>query len=76
MAVTNECVKHAILSLAATYVMDFERDDQIEARANFHHKRAVELLGRELKDRETYGVAKGDAIVAALMLLSHNEVSR
>lgn len=75
MAETSNCVRHAILSLAATYVMDFERTQSIKSRANYHQREAIRHLGRELKLIETYDVTKGDNIIAALMLLSHNEVS-
>lgn len=74
MAGTSALVMHAILSLSATYVMDYARDIELESRAAYHHKCAVTLLGSELRKAENYGIESGDAVVAALMLLSHNEV--
>ena len=74
MAAHSECVKHALLSLAATYLMDYSADAQLKARANLHHRHTIRLLGRDLQKLENYDIGQGDAVVAALMLLSHNEV--
>ena len=75
MASGNVCVKHALLALASTYVLDYLPSKELEKRANMHHKRAVMLLGQELNKEETYQPGNEDAIVGALVLLCHNDVS-
>jgi hypothetical protein len=74
IAANNECVKHAILALSATYILDYSNEDHIKTRANFHWKRAVHLLTRELNDSGLCEPGKEDSVVAALVLFSHNEV--
>lgn len=73
IAARSECVKHAVLALSATYILDYSREDHIRTRANFHWKRAVYLLTQELNN-EVYEFGKEDTVVAALVLFSHNEV--
>lgn len=73
MVATDECVKHSVLSLAASYVLDFERHEKLIARANLHQKRAIELIGRALNDDATYSPGKEDAVLASIALLQHNE---
>lgn len=75
MAPANACVKHALLALASTYVLDYLPSKELEKRANMHHKRAVILLGQELNKEETYKPGSEDAVVGALVLLCHNDVS-
>ena len=41
MASGNACVKHALLALASTYVLDYLPSKELEKRADMHHKRAV-----------------------------------
>ncbi|KAH7327172.1 fungal-specific transcription factor domain-containing protein [Rhexocercosporidium sp. MPI-PUGE-AT-0058] len=72
IAARSECVKHAVLALSATYILDYSREDHIRTRANFHWKRAVHLLTEELNN-EVYEPGKEDTVVAALVLFSHNE---
>lgn len=75
MASGNACVKHALLALASTYVLDYLPSKELEKRANIHHKRAVILLGQELNREETYTPGSEDAVLGALVLLCHNDVS-
>lgn len=49
MAVENPCVKHALLTLAATYVLDYLPSEELRARANHHYTRAATLLDEEIK---------------------------
>lgn len=74
MVASDECVKHAVLSLAASYVLDFEWNEKLLARANLHQKRSVHLIGKALNDLETYSPGKEDAVLAAIVILAHNEV--
>jgi hypothetical protein len=74
MAVSSPLVKHAILSLSITYVMDYKANPDFEHTARDHHMKAVQLLGQELRTMENYKPGKEEAVVAALCLLTHNEV--
>lgn len=75
MAERQPLVKHAILALASSYVLDYYRHNELVApRANYHYRRAVQLLGEELKNADNMTTGKGDFVVAALNLLAHNEV--
>ncbi|RVX74905.1 hypothetical protein B0A52_01182 [Exophiala mesophila] len=74
MASANFAVKYAILSLAASYVLDYRPSKPLQLRAQAHHKRAVLLLGQELNRPETFAPGRGEAALAVLMLLSHNDL--
>jgi hypothetical protein len=74
MAERSPLVQHAILSLSATYILDYQTSLHLEAKAQHHHKSALTLLGIELNTRGNYDIGREEALVAALMLLSHNEV--
>ena len=75
MAERSQLVQHCILSLAATYMLDFARDDPLlKAKANYHQKSAVEMLGLELSRMEVQSPGKEEGVIAALLLLAHNEV--
>ncbi|KAL8687405.1 MAG: hypothetical protein Q9218_006414 [Villophora microphyllina] len=74
MAARNNCVKHALLALAATYVLDYLPSKELEKIANMHHKRAVITLGQALNDEKTYTPGGEDAVVGALALMSQNDL--
>lgn len=74
MASSDECVKHAVLSLAASYVLDFEWSDRLLTRANLHQKHCVNLIGKALNATTTYIPGNEDAVLAAIVILAHNEV--
>jgi hypothetical protein len=74
MVATNNCVKHAVLSLTSSYVLDFHKDDRMIDRANLHQRQAIELIGRALNNSETYTPGKEDAVLAAIAIMAHNEV--
>jgi hypothetical protein len=74
MVATNNCVKHAVLSLTSSYVLDFHKDDRMIDRANLLQRQVIELIGRALNDPETYTSGKEDAMPAAIAILAHNEV--
>ena len=77
MAERSELVKHSILSLAATYMLDFGRNNaSLQAKALHHHSTAVDILGKELSNMEIQTPGKEEEVVAALLLLAHNEVHR
>ena len=74
-AVGSLCVKHAILSLAAAYFLDYAPSERLRKRANYHYQRAVELLSYAICDSETEEIGKGDSVIGALILLMSNDVS-
>ena len=74
MAEKKPVVKHAILTLAASYILDFNPSEGVRQRANYHYGKAVLLLGEELKDIENRVPGKGEALIASLIVLGHNEV--
>lgn len=75
MAERSQLVQHCILSLATTYMLDFARDNPtLKAKANYHQKSAVDMLGVELSRMDVQSPGKEEEVVAALLLLAHNEV--
>lgn len=75
IADNNQCVLHALLALAAAYVLDYKPIPELLARANRHYKLAVELLGKALQNPTSHKVGKDDAVIGALILLLSNDVS-
>ncbi|KAL8897114.1 MAG: hypothetical protein Q9207_007375 [Kuettlingeria erythrocarpa] len=63
MAASNHCVKHALLALSATYVLDYLPSKELERVANMHHKRAVILLSQALNNEKTYIPGGEDAVL-------------
>lgn len=75
MAQKSSLVRHAILALASSYVLDWYFNQQIEMRATHHYQQTVKLLGQELGDGENQEPDHGEPLIATLILLCHNEVS-
>ena len=75
MAAKNDGVKHAILALASTYLLDYLPNENIRGRANYHYKRAAGLLGQSLRKPESHEIGKEGATVAILILLNVDDVS-
>lgn len=76
MAANNRFVKHTLLALAATYVLDYCPTEGMQARANLHFKIAVDLLDRALREPNVQDVGKEDAVVSALTMLSLDDVRK
>lgn len=76
MVASSSLVKHSVLSLASSYVLDFKNTDKMIARANLHHRQAIGLVGRSLNDPDTYLPGKEDAVLAAIAIMAHNEVGQ
>ena len=74
MAQKDECVKHALLATAASYVLDYSPSDSLRARANNHYKKAANLLSGALKDSRSYTVGQEESVLATLVLFSHDDV--
>jgi hypothetical protein len=75
MAMAHDCTRHALLSFTTSYALDYEPNDQMRLRANYHYRRAVELLSEALSNAETYEVGRDDAVVAAMIMILSNDVS-
>jgi hypothetical protein len=71
-AVGSLCVKHAILSLAAAYFLDYAPSEILRERANVHYRMAVELFDHAYRDPETEGI---DSVIGALILFMSDDVS-
>lgn len=76
MAVEEECVKHALLALAGTYLLDYIPSPPLLTRTNNHYQQAVSLITQALSTTEMRTSNRGDSIVAALSLLIVDDVSR
>ena len=76
IAEKNDCVRHAILSFAASYILDFNRLRDLQERADLHHRTAVRLFGQEMKNLENMAPGQELPLLAAAIILAHNEVSR
>ncbi|KAG8531735.1 uncharacterized protein KY384_003367 [Bacidia gigantensis] len=75
MVERSDLVRHALLALSTTYLLDFNRADHaIKAKAEYHHKNAVDKLGEELSNMDIQSPGKEEAVCAAISLLVHNEV--
>ncbi|KAF2458504.1 fungal-specific transcription factor domain-containing protein [Lineolata rhizophorae] len=73
MVCSSPLVRHAVLALSISYVLDFSRTETLEARANLHYKRAIHLLGSEVNNALSFAPGNEDAIVGAICMLVHNE---
>jgi hypothetical protein len=74
-AVGSLCVKHAILSLAAAYFLDYAPSEILRERANVHYEMAVKLFDHAIRDPEAEGIGKGDSVIGALILFMSDDVS-
>lgn len=67
---------HAILSLAGTYVLDYQPEEKIRQAAQRHYKRAVILLSLALREARNQipSEHEADALVATMALLNMIDV--
>lgn len=75
MAEKNALVRHCILAVAASYVLDWYFNAEIEQRANYHFAKALALLNDELKNCDFHIPGNGETLVASIILFCHIEVS-
>ncbi|KAJ8114274.1 hypothetical protein ONZ43_g4941 [Nemania bipapillata] len=73
MAEKNALVRHCILALAASYVLDWYFNPEIEQRANYHFAQALALLDDELKNSDFRIPGNGETVVASIILFCHIE---
>lgn len=74
IAQKSSLVKHAMLSKAAGYVLDYAPSTKLKRRANHHHRRAVTLLGLELNKAENYEIGKEEPLLMGLALLNNEDL--
>jgi hypothetical protein len=75
MITTSKCLRHTLLALASTYLLDYLPDEKLRSRANRHYKTAVDLLSEGLSDPTEQGIGKGDALIGAITLFNMHDVS-
>jgi hypothetical protein len=77
IAESDPCVKHALLALSAGYVLDFNPNDALRNRCNFHFRRTCDLLNKKITDPRYRAVGKddADALIAAFRILWCDDVS-
>ncbi|OQV03217.1 Fungal specific transcription factor domain-containing protein isoform 4 [Cladophialophora immunda] len=71
---SDECARHAALAFSAGYMLDYIPSERLRVRANFHYKKASELLTLALANPNIYEVGKEDGVVTALHLLWSDDI--
>lgn len=74
MADRDPCIRHCILSLASTYVLDYTQEKEWLARANEHYRQAAAYMNRALRDEHARLPGREDTVVTAIVLLSCEDV--
>lgn len=75
IAARSDFVKHAMLALAASYFLDFQKGAVLADRAMLHNNQAMSLLSTELASVELGIPGKEESLIAGIILLMLNEVS-
>ncbi|KAK0377738.1 hypothetical protein CLIM01_04893 [Colletotrichum limetticola] len=73
----SSCVKHAMLALAGTYVLDYQPEESIRQVVNAHYKRAVLLLTMALREEARSPSPtehESNSLIAAVTLLNMIDV--
>lgn len=71
---SDECARHAALAFSAGYLLDYLPSEKLRVRANFHYKRATELLTLALSDPSLHMFGHEDGVVTALHLFWSDDV--
>ncbi|KAK2831934.1 hypothetical protein FQN49_007019, partial [Arthroderma sp. PD_2] len=69
MAQKDQCVKHAMLALSGSYLLDYYSYLSLRDRVNYHYNKANKMISIALRRQETQAIGQGDNLVAAIMLL-------
>lgn len=72
MACKSDVVKHAMLALASTYILDYLPDERVRQRSNAHYNTAVRLLTQKLAGE--HKPSGGEDVVASIALLNTLDV--
>ncbi|KXH59409.1 hypothetical protein CSAL01_08662 [Colletotrichum salicis] len=73
----SSCVKHAMLALAGTYVLDYQPEESIRQVVNAHYKRAVLLMTMALREEARNPSStehESNSLIAAVTLLNMIDV--
>jgi hypothetical protein len=70
----SEVLRHALLSLSCTYLLDYVPDERLRRVGNRHYMKAVTLLSEQLRDPKVQDVGKADDLVGAISLLNMHDV--
>jgi hypothetical protein len=68
-------VKHTLLALAAGYGLYYAPSEALQVRANYHYRRATDLLTAAIADPQNSDPGHDDSVVASLLLLFIDDVS-
>ncbi|EFR05452.1 hypothetical protein MGYG_08464 [Nannizzia gypsea CBS 118893] len=69
MAQHDQCVKHAVVALSGSYLLDYNPQRNLRDRVNYHYDKAKEMISVALRSRQNQAIGQGDNLVAAIMLL-------
>ncbi|OAL73298.1 hypothetical protein A7D00_3073 [Trichophyton violaceum] len=69
MAQHDECVKHAVVALSGSYLLDYNSQQGLRDRVNYHYDQAKHMISVALRSRQNQDIGQGDNLVAAIMLL-------
>ncbi|KAF2456597.1 fungal-specific transcription factor domain-containing protein [Lineolata rhizophorae] len=76
MLTSSESLRYTLLSLAATYVLDYFPNEDIRTRANAYYQRAVALLSDALSQPEEQMIGGGDSLVGTIVVfIMHDTVT-
>ncbi|KAK2735816.1 hypothetical protein FQN57_001093 [Myotisia sp. PD_48] len=69
MAQDDECVKHALLALSGSYILDYKPNETLKGLVNSHYRKATNLITNALHKPETFTTGQGDNLIAAIVLM-------
>jgi hypothetical protein len=75
MAVSVPGVKHGILALAGSYMLDYIQSASLKRRTDEHYAKVSEFISEALPRLEHHAIEKSDALVGTISLLIADDVS-
>jgi Fungal specific transcription factor domain len=74
MAESDPCVKHALLALSGSYLLDYCPNEGLRTITNQHYSSASKLISECIARPMCYDVGNSDATVAAVVLMEVEDV--
>ncbi|KAK4171058.1 fungal-specific transcription factor domain-containing protein [Triangularia setosa] len=74
MADKCPAVRHAMLSVSLSYILDYTTKQGWRQLATHHYQQAVRHVSQELRSPKNYSPGNGDTLIASLILLGHTEI--
>lgn len=74
MAASEPGVKHGILALAGSYVLDYVQSQSLKQRTDEHYAKVSEFIGKAIPRLEHHAIENSDSLVAAISLLIADDV--